>query len=160
MRIIQPQAARGQPFDNSTNGFTATDTQSAIEEAKETAQGLPRWIIVLTHNGTVGNGNYIGLTELLADKRILFPTSSQVKEFSWNNNNTNVGVRLRFYKNSLTNLVYTYNATAGDNANGYGYHQLTTPISLDPGDFIYIKYTKTGGFNVSDLGFMLWGLTT
>jgi len=32
--ISNTQVARSMPFDNSTNGFTSTDTQSAIEEAK------------------------------------------------------------------------------------------------------------------------------
>lgn len=32
--ITNTQVARSTPFDNSTNGFTSTDTQSAIEEAK------------------------------------------------------------------------------------------------------------------------------
>lgn len=160
MKISQPQAARGQPFDNSTNGFTATDTQAAIEEAKATAQGLPRWIILCRYNGTVSDGDLIGLDNLLSDKKILFPTAAQLKELSWNNANTGVGLRFEFYKNSLSNLVYTYTATAGDNANGYGYHQFTTSIPFAPGDFVYVKYVKLGGSNVSDLGLMLWGVTT
>lgn len=160
MRISQPQAARGQPFDNSANGFTSTDTQSAIEEAKATAQGLPRWIIVCTYNGILGGGRFFGLNNLLTDTKILFPTSVKISELSWNNTNTGVGFKIAFYKNGKTNLVYTYTATAGDNAAGYGFHQLTAPIMLVAGDFIQMKYVKTGGSNISDLGFQLWGAAT
>lgn len=159
MKIHSPISAIGQFFDNSNNDFTAQTTQEAIEEAKATAQGLPRWIIVCRHNGTLSNGDLIGLDNLLSNKKIVFPTKVGVKEVSWNNKNTNVGMSLLFYKNSLSNLVYTYTASSADNANGYGVHQLTTPIILDPGEFIYVKYVKTGGSNTSDLGLMIWGVT-
>lgn len=158
MKIHSPISAIGQFFDNSNNDFTAENTQAAIEEAKATAQGLPRWIIICRYNGTVSDGDLIGLDNLLADKKIILPVKVSVKEVSWNNTNTGVGMSLLFYKNNLSNLVYTYTATAADNANGYGFHQLTNPILLDPGEFIYVKYVKTGGSNTSDLGLMIWGV--
>jgi len=42
-RDVFPPTAEGIPFDNDTNGFTADDTQAAIEEAQTGAIGFPEF---------------------------------------------------------------------------------------------------------------------
>ena len=53
---ISKQVARSTPFDNSTNGFTSTDTQSAIEEVNATVTAnnrFPRRRVYATETFTV-----------------------------------------------------------------------------------------------------------
>lgn len=43
--------AKSTPFDNSSNGFTAKDVQSAIEEAATTGNATPKLRHVMLSNG-------------------------------------------------------------------------------------------------------------
>jgi len=47
------------PFDNSTNGFAATDVQAAIEEAKATAEGKARWVVLVGFDGNASTGRWL-----------------------------------------------------------------------------------------------------
>lgn len=159
-----PQPRRVQqaiftPFDNSTNGFVASDVQTAIEEAKATAEGFPRAGLVLTNNSTLSNGNWITYSELLANPRILFPVKIRLKEISWNNSNTSLGAfDFVFYKNGQLagDIVYAYTAPAGDLTNGYGYFAFPSNLDFNAGDSLFIKYVKPSGASISDLGLALW----
>jgi len=53
------QIANQTPFDNSTNGFTSTDVQAAIEEAKNSAEGKARYCISCGFDGNSGVGRYL-----------------------------------------------------------------------------------------------------
>jgi hypothetical protein len=146
-------------FDNTGNGFTANEVQSAIEEAKTNAEGFPRAGLSLTSNGTLSTGNYITYTELLANPRILFPVTTRIKEITWVNVNTNLGAfTFQIYKNgqALGNLFYTYTPTAANRTVGYGY--FVFPIDLDyaAGDSMYIKYVKPSGTSLADLALVVW----
>lgn len=46
-------------FDNATNGFTSTDVQAAIEEAKATAEGKARFSISGGFDGNASVGRYL-----------------------------------------------------------------------------------------------------
>jgi hypothetical protein len=46
-------------FDNATNGFTATEVQSAIEEARATALGKPRFLASAGFDGNASVGRYL-----------------------------------------------------------------------------------------------------
>jgi hypothetical protein len=145
--------SRTIPFDNATNGFVSTEAQSAIEEARNTAEGLPRSGLPLTTNGTISTGNWITYTELLADPRILFPSKLSIKEITWINSNKNLGAfNFLFYKNGQAagNIIYTYTAPAADRTNGYGY-QTELNLVFNPGDSLYIQYVKPSGTSLSDL---------
>ena len=56
--LFYKDPAAAVPFDNETNGFTATDVQAAIEEAKLTG-GVARYAVPLIYNGTVGDNAWI-----------------------------------------------------------------------------------------------------
>jgi hypothetical protein len=147
------------PFDNATNGFTADEVQTAIEEAKQNSEGFPRAGLPLIANGTVSNGNFITYTELLANPRILFPVKVRLKELTWVNNNTNLGAfSFQIFKNgqAVGNLFYTYTPPAGDLTAGYGYFVFPTNLDYAAGDSMYIKYVKPSGTSLADLALVVW----
>jgi hypothetical protein len=152
--------ALSTPFDNSTNGFIASDVQAAIEEAKQNAEGFPRAGLSLTANGTVSSGNWITYSELLSNPRILFPVKIRIKEMTWVNSNVNLGAfTLEFYKNGQvnpTNLIFTYTAPAADRTAGYGYYVWSSNIDFNDGESLYIKYVKPSGTSLADLALVVW----
>lgn len=146
-------------FNNATNGFAAKRVQEAIEEAKATAAGLPRLTLILTNNGTVSNGQWITYSELLSNKRILFPVKTRIKEISWVNANTNLGAfNFEFYKNGqeVGNKVLTYVAPSGDRTLGYGYYVLTSNLDFNAGDSLFVKNVRPSGTALADLALTLW----
>jgi len=71
-------------FDNATNGFTSIEVQSAIEEAKTTAEGKARFVIALGFDGNGSTGRWLELaTNVPSDiSGYIFPVDSYIKEFS------------------------------------------------------------------------------
>jgi len=154
------EVAKSVPFDNSTNGFVSTDTQAAIEEAKQNAEGFPRAGLSLTANGTVGDLAWITYTELLANPRILFPVKTRLKEYTWVNSNTNIrALQYKFYKNGQLagNLVYTDTPSTTDRTNGYGYLSFPSNVDFNPGESLYVQVDYTAaGTSLSDLALVIW----
>jgi hypothetical protein len=150
--------AKATPFDNSTNGFIATNVQAAIEEVRFVAESK-RLVLTLTNNGTLANGNWITYSELLANPRILFPIKVRLKELSWVNNNVNLGAfDFVCYKNGQAagNIIYTYSAPAADRTVGYGYHLIPNAFDFLPGESLYIKYVKPSGTSLADLALLVY----
>lgn len=154
------QVASSLPFDNATNGFTADDTQAAIEEAKQNAEGFPRAGLVLTANGTIGDLAWVTYSELLANPRILFPVKTALKEFTWVNHKVNIRTLLiKFYKNGQLagNLIHTYTPTAGQRTAGYGYLTFPDELTFNAGDSLYVQVDYTAvGTSLSDLAAVVW----
>lgn len=152
--------AKAVPFDNATNGFVSSDTQAAIEEAKQNAEGFPRAGITLTANGTVGDLAWITYSELLANPRILFPVKTRIKEFTWVNANVNIrALQYKFYRNGQAagNLVDTITPSAGDRTAGYGYYIWPTNLDFNVGESLYIQVDYTAlGNSLSDLALVIW----
>lgn len=147
--------SRQIPFDNTTNGFVASETQSAIEEAKQNAEGFPRAGIILLNNGTVTNNQFISYSELLPNTPIgPFAVKTKLNEISWSNQTTNVQFRIDFYKNGTApaNLFYTLTVTSPNS--GYGYVSGLN-YTFDPGDILRLIY-RDDGTNASDFSTTLW----
>jgi hypothetical protein len=53
--FVRTQSAIQTPFDNSTNGFTATEVQSAIEEAQNNAFLNDRFALWCSYGGNAAN---------------------------------------------------------------------------------------------------------
>lgn len=158
--IYVSPVAKAVPFDNSTNGFTADETQSAIEEAKQNAEGFPRAGLPLTVNGVVGDLQWITYSELLANPRLLFPVKTRIKEMTWVNNNTNIrALDFKWYKNGQAagNLVYTITPAAADRTAGYGYFVWPTNLDFNAGESLYVQVDYTAiGTSLSDLALVVW----
>lgn len=148
------QVAASVPFDNSTNGFASQDTQAAIEEAKALAQGFPRAAKICTANGTVGNNDWIGPTELLPNTPFMvFPKELQINEITWSNQNTNVEFRVQFRSGSKTGPIF-YTLTVTSPNVGYGAVQ-GLAFTFPAGTSIWAQYLDDGQ-NMSDAEFAIW----
>jgi hypothetical protein len=155
----EDNVAANVSFNNATNGFTANQVQTAIEEAKQNSEGFPRAGLSLTANGTVNNGNWITYSELLSNPRILFPVKIRIKEITWVNSSTNLGAfNFEIYKNgqAIGNRVFVYTAPAGDRTVGYGYYVWASNLDFAAGDSLYIKYVKPSGTSLADLALIVW----
>lgn len=147
--------SRQIPFDNATNGFTADEVQAAIEEAKLTAEGLPRLSINLINNGVTGNNDWISYSELTPNTNIIFPLPVRLSEIAWSNSNTSVEFSVEFYKNGRAggDLLFTYGPVTSGAAN-FGYVSGLN-YEFAAGDWIIPKYIDQGT-NCSDLVLSLW----
>lgn len=148
-------------FDNSTNGFTSTEVQHAIEEAYSTAVQKPRFSIVTSFNGTIGNNDWLGYNELIPGDQvpIRIPRNCKVREITFAYKNTELlGIptgsslidgTFKLYKNGLsdpTNVIHTEvftNQASGKVVTGLN-------LSLNQGDFIVGRWTDQGD-NPSDM---------
>lgn len=153
-KMIKSVVAKVIPFDNSTNGFTSTEVQSAIEETKTYGEGFPRAGIKGTYNGTVGNNNWLGPNELLPNTPfVVFPVSTKLNEISWSNQTSDVAFRIQFRTVSKTGTIF-YTLTVTSPNPGYGYVSGLN-YTFSPGTVIYAQYLDDGT-NCSDMDLTLW----
>jgi len=146
--------SRSTPFDNSTNGFVSTDAQSAIEEAKQNAEGFPRAGLRSTYNGVVSNNTWLGPSELLPNTPLLVsPIILKIQELTWSNQTVNVQFRIQFRTGSKTGPIF-YTLTVTSTNPGYGYVTGLTE-QLNPGDTVWAQYLDDGT-NCSDLDLVIW----
>lgn len=153
-KITITPVSKAVPFDNTTNGFTATDAQAAIEEAKQNAEGFPRAGIRSTQNGTVSANQWLGPTELHPNTPMLVaPVTLKINEITWSNQNTNVEFRIQFRVGSKTGTIF-YTLDVNPTNPGYGY---VTGIdyTLNPGDTVWAQYLDDGA-NCADMDIILW----
>lgn len=137
------------PFDNSSNGFTSTDVQAAIEEAKATAAGKLRDSRYFIMNGTVSNGDWLAPSNLISDYKYIMTENLKFYGLSWScGNGDGRSFDLEFYKNGTDpgDLFYTYEVRNSTNdwdyITGLNY-------TFQAGDYMEVKYVDQG-LNVSD----------
>lgn len=146
--------AKAIGFDNSTNGFIATDVQTAIEEAKQNAEGFPRAGIRSTYNSVVSANQWLGPSELLPNTPLVIAAQKiKINEISWANQTTNVAFRIQFRLNSRTGTIF-YTLTVTSPNSGYGY-VTGVNYTLNAGDTIHAQYLDDGT-NCSDMDLILW----
>lgn len=145
------QVADSIPFDNETNGFSAERVQPAIEEAKATAVGLPRFTLPLIYNSTLSNGDWISYNNLTPNSRIILPIACKVQEFSWSNTRSSADFDLDFYKNGRPG---TFLQTFEVRNDLYGYFT-SVDESFVAGDILDIEYVDQGT-NAADLCIVLF----
>lgn len=148
------QVAESVPFSNDGNGFVSTNTQDAIEEAKQNAEGFPRAGLRSSYNSTVGGGSWLGPNELLSNTPLLVaPVALKINEITWSNQTVNVQFRIQFRLNSRTGTIF-YTLTVTSTNPGYGY-VTGVDYSLAPGDTVHAQYLDDGT-NASDMDLILW----
>ena len=154
IKIKVSPVSKSLPFDNSTNGFTSTDAQTAIEEAKQSAEGFPRAGIRSTYNGTISASQWLGPSELLPNTPLLVaPVTLKINEITWSNQTTNVAFRVQFRLGSKTGTIF-YTLTVTSPNSGYGY-VTGVNYTLTAGQVIYAQYLDDGT-NCSDMDLILW----
>jgi hypothetical protein len=152
--VNKGQVSKSLAFDNSTNGFTSTDAQAAIEEAKQNAEGFPRAGIRSNYNGTVTANQWLGPSELFPNTPLLVaPVGLKINEITWSNQTTNVAFRIQFRLGSKTGTIF-YTLTVTSPNSGYGY-VTGVNYSLAAGDIIYAQYLDDGT-NCSDMDLIIW----
>lgn len=149
------QEAADTPFDNTGTDFIASDVNSAIAEAGagvDTALNTPRYTILLTYNGTVGNNTFIGYTNLIPgdDTPIVVPVKSDLVEYTFSNNNSGADYTIELRKNSTTGTVF--NTVSKTNTQFYTESNIDEPFNAN--DTIFVKYLDNGT-NASDVGVLL-----
>jgi len=95
--FTRTQQANQTPFDNTSNGFLATDTQSAIEEAANSA-AAQRFTIALENNSSLSNNQRVGSSALLPNTPIVIPKDSVLKEITFANDSANADARFDIYR--------------------------------------------------------------
>ncbi len=111
-------------------------------------------IFPLSHNGIVGNRDWITLSSLTPDAKLVFPFDCTLKRLTWGNSNDSIETDWKIYKNgtSESDLVGTIEIRE---ANDYGVEDLD--LSFSQGDWIRILCDDQGT-NMSDLYATLWGI--
>jgi len=152
------QIAATVPFEADGTNFPTSikECQSAIEYAKQNAEGFPRAGLPLVYNGTLGNGDWISYSNLTPDTPIVFPVRSKIKEVTWANDPSrdNRDFDLEFYRNgeAAGDLYWTYQVRSS--AEHYGFVDGRNDI-FEAGDFMRIKYIDQG-LNCADLVVVIW----
>lgn len=150
------QTASSTPFDTDDNDFPSDrdNVQLAIEYAKQNAEGFPRAGIRSFYNGTMGNDDWLGPSELLPNTPLcVFPVDVKINEITWSNKNTDVSFDIEFRRNSKTGTIFYTLSVSGTNP-GYGY---VTEVNetFSAGDVIYAQY-KDQGTNCADMDLIIW----
>lgn len=149
-------------FNNTTNGFLSTTTQQAIEEIKTTIiPSLSRFSIITFFNGTIGNNQWLGYSELLPGNTtpIVIPINCTLKEitFSWNSTISlvgglititgNVDGRFDLYKNGTSSGDIVFSRTFTNS--GAGGVSTDINVNFNSGDIIIGRWVDQGD-NPSD----------
>ena len=141
-------------FDNSVNNFSSDNTQEAIEEARNLAQGFPRAGKSGTYNGTLSDNDWLGPNELLPNTPfVVFPLKLQINEITWSNRSDDVEFDIEFRSGSKTGPIFYTLSVSGTNP-GYGFVN-SLAFTFNPGDTIWAQY-KDNGQNMSDAEIILW----
>lgn len=152
MRGVRSDVASSLPFDNSTNGFVAEDTQAAIEELLLIAAPLivP---IPLIHNGIMSNGDYIGYSNLLPGDNtpVLSPMTGSLVNFTFSNSRSSADFTIEFKRGSTgATPFFSWTVTNTKTASV----TLPNPEAFAAGEEIYLKYIDQGT-NASDTAIIL-----
>lgn len=147
--------AESVPFESSE--FTSDNTQDAIIEAKQNAEGFPRAGISLVYNGTLGGGDFISYSNLTPDVDIIFPVNTKINEITFANDRSNVDGSVEIFKNGTApaNLLTTIDisTTGGGRSKFFDLNSLN--INLIAGEFLKLRFIDQG-INPRDAIFVLF----
>jgi hypothetical protein len=146
--LIQP-VAQSVPFDNGTNGFTANNTQGAIEEAKSSAIAKCRFTIVCTFDGTIANNQWLSYSHFHPGNLvpIILPLNCILREVAVSFDQTGVTGQINLYKNGVTFTDIIGNLSFSNNNNTKIFTGLNYEFSQ--GDTLRGRW-QSGGTNLRD----------
>lgn len=141
-------------FDTSLNDFPSTieEVQSAIEYAKQNAEGFPRAGLPLIYNGTVSNNDWVSYSNLTPDVPIIFPVNTKLNELTWANNNNDRDFDIEIYREDGTTYLTKFEVR--NSTNNYGYFE-DIDLTFTAGTGMRIKYIDQGK-NCRDLCLVPW----
>jgi hypothetical protein len=159
--IFNSGVAKSIPFDTTDNNFGSPSVQEAIIEAKNKAISVSRFTITGIFNGTIGNNNWLGYSEVLPGNQvpIRLPINCKLREISFSYyTSTLLGVPLsgdqvtgkfKIFKNGLTDPTHVIHTEQFTNQVG-GKTVSGLDLSLNANDFIVGKWIDEGN-NPSDM---------
>ncbi len=143
--VRQLRTALNNIFSNAGNGFTATDVQAAIVEARDNAVSKARFAMVFVHNGSVGNNTWLGFSELVPSNTtpLVVPVACKLTELAMSFAGANVDGVLLIYKNGTANPANVIYSNTFTNQNT---SKLMTGlnITLNAGDLLRAQWQDTG----------------
>lgn len=157
--ILIGDFAKGVRFLNDadkSNGINSRNVQDAVEEVKSivtTVEGNARFTITLEHNGTMGDGTYMGYSNLIPGNLspIIFPRGCVLEDITFTNNKSNADYGFDFCKNSTNASPFL--TVSYDNTITFIRNDINE--SFNSGDSIFIKY-KDEGQNARDAVMVLY----
>lgn len=132
--------ALNEDFDNSSNGFTATNSQAAIEEARTIADAAI-FTIPLIYNGTLSGTTLITYSNLTPDSPVIIPINATFTGFTFSNAQNGADYTLNFRNN--TNGGTPFYTVSKTNTRVFA-ETLPTPESFTAGNFISVQYVDNG----------------
>ena len=153
--IKYPNFAKNIRFTSVTGKLLEKNIQDALDESAEnadTALNTPRFTIPLIYNGTPGNNEFIGYSNLIPgdDTPIVVPIDSVLQEYTFSNKNSNADYTIELRRNSTTAAVFDTTSKV----NTLSFVQSGITQAFTAGDTIYIKYIDDGS-NASDMVIVL-----
>lgn len=152
------QIARTVPFETDNNDFppSVEEVQTAIEYAKQNAEGFPRAGIPLIFNGTITNNDWISYSNLTPSVPIPWAVKTKINELTWANSETrdNRSFDLQIFKlvGSVQTLVKTLEVR--NSPEHFGYWE-NIDVTFNPGEAMRIRYIDKGK-NCADLCLVPW----
>ena len=143
------------------------NTDNGIEFWKKYGDGVNDWAkifgavfqaspppTVLTHNGTLSDGQLVGYNNLV-NNAFVVGFRSKLSRVTLNNTRDDADFGLRFYRNAETpaNLFFDWNVS--NPTNGIAVAEITTSPIFEVGDTLPIYYDDQGT-NVSDMNLGLF----
>lgn len=148
--------AQATPFDGSdaVPPFTAENVKDGIIEARDTAEGKARVTIPCLHNGILGDGFWVGYSNLIPSDTtpIIIPWGAKLKEVSFSNIRTSVDGTLDFFVNGMTAGDIVYSETFSNVVNVKTFYP---DIDFNADDLLRMQWVDDGE-NPKDMALMLF----
>jgi hypothetical protein len=138
-QYFRSDISRTLPFDNATNGFTATEAQSAIEEARATAEGKARYCVSCGFDGNASTGRYLEYNSNVDSNQsgFVLPRNSILKEMSLCvNTSATITFGVYYWNGTTETLLTSISLSAARTATSTGLN-----ISVSQGWEIRVKCT-------------------
>lgn len=112
-----------------------------------------RYTLILQHNGTVGDGTFLGYSSLIPgdDTPVIVPVDSTLIEITYSNSRSNADYTLVFRKNST--IATPFKSISKTNTQFFA--DTTFNETFNAGDEIYVEYQDNGG-NSTDAALVLF----
>lgn len=135
------------PFDNSTNGFTSTDTQAAIEEVKGLISTSASPGFTWGRSGNVGTNTWLQNDSVPSNTagRLIGLASGKIEQAFLANEGVST-YSLEIYEHDGT--TFTLLTTVTNTAAVSSFVDFVTPISITTGKMIGVKVSSGSAKNI------------
>jgi len=158
IKVAITPVASAVPFDNSTNGFTSTDVQAAIEEVNATVANTASWSFIWGRSGNVAKNAWLQNESVPSNKtgRIVLLNNAVInKIFVANEDPDILTVSVYTHDGDETSLTLVGSVTtAAQRSNTFS---VSFPISVNKQIAIRLAQTSANGGKNMVVGALLQG---